>query len=283
MGGRQQQVSLNANDAINPASYASGSKSRMLRAYEVGARHEIDRNLSFYGRIGTSFRIPTMDEVYNQYGGPVFDSIVTLLEPQTSHDREVGMDVHSGASSLHAALYEMDLVNEIYYSALTFSNINLSPTRRYGLELEGRTRIAPSLESYASYTYAVAKFREGVYNGVNVAGNTVPLVPRQSATLGLAWSLAEKTKLDGVVKYVGRQYFDNDQSNTFGMQMPAYFTADMKLTREVADWTVTAAVDNLFNRSYFTYAVASTFTPGAYSAYPMRERAFMVGAQYKFK
>ncbi len=35
------------------------------------------------------------------------------------------------------------------------------------------------------------------------------------------------------------------------------------------------AVQNLFDRKYFDYGIASTFTPGSYNAYPMPGRSVM--------
>ena len=56
----------------------------------------------------------------------------------------------------------------------------------------------------------------------------------------------------------GQQYFDNDQANTFDQKMPAYTTVDMKLSHREGAWLLAAAVNNLFDRKYFTYGVASS-------------------------
>ena len=282
LGARSQHVNYQARDAVNPAAYAAGSQNRTANAYEVGLRQSLDQDWAVYGRIGRSFRIATVDEIFAQYGGPLFDSMITLLEPQTSQDSEVGVDYKSAGSKVHAALFRMNLNNEIHYNAITFTNMNLSPTRRYGLELEGSHNYSEAFEVSASYSYTVAKFREGVYGGINVAGNNIPLVPRHRFTLASSWKVSDKTSLSGNADYVGKQYFDNDQANTFSQQMPAYTTVDMKLTRREGAWLLAATVNNLFNRQYFTYAAASTFTPGRYAAYPMQGRNILVEANYRF-
>jgi iron complex outermembrane receptor protein len=128
----------------------------------------------------------------------------------------------------------------------------------------------------------VAKFREGVYSGVNVSWKNIPLVPRQHLALSSSWKIAEKTALSTNATYVGKQYFDNDQANTFGQQMPAYVTVDMKLSHHQGAWSATIAANNLFNKKYFTYGVASTFTAGKYNAYPMQERNLSLNATYEF-
>ncbi len=287
LGARSQHVNYQANDAVNPAAYASGTQGRTVNAYEFGLRHSLSRDLSLFGRVGRSFRIATVDEIFDQYGvcDPITwicSSKITLLEPQTSQDSEAGIDYKSGNSKFRAALFRMNLNNEIQYNALTFTNMNLSPTRRYGLELEGAHNYTDALEVAAAYSYTVAKFREGMYGGVNVSGNNIPLVPRQKFTLSSSWKVAEKTTLSGNANYVGQQYFDNDQANTFNQKMPAYTTVDMKLSHRLGAWLLAATVNNLFNRQYFTYGVASTSVSGKYNAYPMQGRSISVNANYQF-
>ncbi len=282
LGARTQQVDYQASDTVNPAAYASGSQSRNVNAYEIGLRHNLNQELSLFGRLGHSFRIATVDEIYHQYGGPSYDSAISILEPQTSQDSEAGIDYKSGKEKVRAALFRMNLNNEIYYNAITYQNMNLSPTSRYGLELEGTHHYSDVFDLTASYSYTVAKFREGIYGGINVSGNNIPLVPRNRLSLSPSWKMSENNSLSANVNYVGEQYFDNDQTNTFSQKMPAYVTLDMKLLHREGAWLWTATVNNLFNGRYFTYAVASTTTNGRYNAYPMPGRNMMLNASYRF-
>lgn len=282
LGVRSQHVDYQAHDAVNTAAYASSEQGRTANAYEVGLRQKLNQDLSLFGRIGRSFRIATVDEIFDSYGGPLFDSKITILEPQTSQDSELGVDYKSGSNKVRAALFQMNLNNEIHYNALTFTNMNLSPTRRYGLELEGTHNYTDAFEVTAAYSYTVAKFREGAYGGINVSGNNIPLVPRQRLALSSSWKATEKDTLNANAVYVGKQHFDNDQANTFGQKMPAYTTVDMKLSHREGSWLMAAAVSNLFNRKYFTYAVSGASMSGVYNAYPMQERNFALNATYEF-
>ena len=288
LGARLQQVEISANDRANPSSYANASQTRSPRAWEAALRHNFSRALALYGKLGASFRVATVDEIYNQFGGPVFDSIVTPLEPQTSRDHEIGLEYQSDSGRLRASLYRMDLRNEIHFNAVTFTNMNLSPTRREGLELEGSRKLGERLDLFGSYTYARAVFREGVYtdaltgNSVDLAGKNVPLVPRDSAKLGLGWLLAGKTRLSAALSYVGRQYFDNDQSNTFPGQMPSFVTADAKLSRVAGPWTLVLAANNLADKKYYTYAIRNG-AGTSFNAYPMAGRNFLLSAAYRWQ
>ncbi len=282
IGVRSQQVYSQVRDAANFAAYASSNQSRTANAYEIGLRHRLNQSSALFGRIGRSFRMATLDETFDQYGGVVFDSKITMLEPQTSQDSEAGFDYKSGSNKVRTAFFMMNLNNEIHFNALTFTNMNLSPTRRYGLELEGTHNYTDAVAVTASYSYTVAKFREGIYSGTNVSGNNIPLAPRQRLALSSSWEIAKNTALNANAIYVGKQYFDNDQANTFAHKMPAYTTVDMKLSHRRGAWLVTTAVNNLLNKKYFTYGIASTFTAGKYNAYPMQERNFSLNVACEF-
>ena len=291
LGARLQRVDISANDRVNPASYANFSQARSPRAWELALRHHFTPALALFGKLGASFRVATVDEVYNQFGGPVFDSILTPLEPQTSRDYEFGADYKSEAGRLQARIYRMDLHNEIHFNAITFTNVNLSPTQREGIELEGSRKFGRHFDLFGSYTHARAVFREGVYNGfdanfnpvsIDLSGKNVPLVPRDSAKLGLTWQLAGNTRLAAALGYVGKQYFDNDQSNTFPGQMASYATADAKLSHAAGPWTFTLAGNNLTDKKYYTYAIRNA-AGNSFNAYPMAGRNFLLTAAYRFQ
>lgn len=248
-------------------------QSRSVRVGEVALGHALTPSASIYGRIGRSFRFATIDE--NNFRP-------TLLEPQTSRDHEFGIEYKTKAVQARAAIYGMRLANELAFipSAPPFgANVNLPPTLRRGVELEGRWNATSALLLSANYTYAQARFRSGTFGGVNLAGKDVPLVPRQAAGLGFDWRFAPATHLIADIQYVGAQRFDNDQANTF-RKMPTYELVNLKLTHEMRHWLLTASVKNLFNEKYFSYGIVSG---ASYSAYPAAERAYFLSAEYRFK
>src|SRR5205814_2296796 len=141
-----------------------------------------------------------------------------LLKPQTGLGGELGFEYESARLRSRISAYQMDLDNEIYFSPLVppfGANINLSPTRRRGLEFEGLFRATQSLDLRAGLALLQTEFRSGAYGGVDVSGNKVPLVPKALATAGASWSFVPRTRLNANLRYVGEQYFDNDQANTF--------------------------------------------------------------------
>ncbi|MCL4801395.1 MAG: TonB-dependent receptor [Burkholderiales bacterium] len=282
LGGRLQRVETKATDFANPLGPASASQKRSPRAYEIGVRQRVGEPVEVYGRYGQSFRVARVDEIYEQFGGVGFTSRVAPLEPQTSHDVELGVEYRAGSVRARAAAYQNRLNNEIYFFAPTFQNVNLPPTLRRGVELEGGWRPMPSLELFANLALRRAEFREGVIGGVDVAGNEVPLVPRVLGTLGANWNVTERTLVSAVARYVGSQRYDNDVANDFGRKMPSYTLVDLKLSHRIGDWKLSAALLNALDKFYYSYAVRS-LALNTFNAYPSRPRTFVATVEYAFK
>ena len=281
LGLRLQRTTMTAADSVNPAAYASGSKTSTPLAWEVGVRQDLSPATAVYARAGQSFRLPTVDEVYAQFGGPNFDAIVTLLDPQTSHDYELGAEHRAGGFRVRASVFAIYLTNEIFFFVPTFSNINLPPTYRRGVELDASSAVSAAVSFFANVSVTDARFREGSIGGVDLGGKVVPLVPRWKANAGVAWQLGPQTRFSGVARYVGSQYYDNDLDNTFGTRMPPYTVVDVKFTQTVDRLTLGFAINNLLNKFYYSYAVSSR-TSQNFNAYPQADTTFLATAEYRF-
>jgi iron complex outermembrane receptor protein len=165
----------------------------------------------------------------------------------------------------------MDLTNELHFDPVNFIDYNLDPTRRTGVETIASYQASDTLRFKGALTYTHAMFREGPF-----AGNDIPLVARWTANAGVGWDIVGKQLVfDGVVRYVGDRFMDNDQRNV-QPKIPARTTADVRLGGEFDRYFWSVSAQNIFNVLYFDYAAASAFTPNRYSAYPLPGRTFLV-------
>ncbi len=282
LGARQQRVITSARDRMNAASYASGSKTSSPRAWEMALRSglggALGSGISVFGRVGESFRTTTIDESYSQYGSASFDSIVTLLEPQTSRDHEIGLDGQSGSTRWRASTFVNYLNNEIHYFAPTFTNINLPPTRRAGIELDGSVQAHARLVLRANLSLNEARFRSGVIGTNDVSSKHIPLVPRETLNVSGEWRIEQRWMLAGSLRHVGKQYYDNDQTNTFPTRMPAYEVVDLKLMHDMKGGRVSLLLNNLFDKQYYSYGIRNT-AGTSFNAYPQRPRTLMLGLE----
>jgi len=277
VGLRLQRNAITARDRYDPSAPGAAfvtveglplDKSEMQYAAHVGLEHRLANGLALFGRIARSFRVPNVDERVGQspFGVPTtFD-----LKTQTSRDVEGGVRLRWGPFDLQSSAYLMDLNNELHYSTATFTNVNLPPTRRYGVENLATWRLSETVRLTGGLAYTRAVFREGTF-----AGNDVPLVSRWTANAGVSWDIWHKhLVLDAVVKYIGARRMDNDQAN-FQPLIPAHAVVDVRIGGENARAFWSFAVQNLFNASYFNYAIASATTFGTYNAYPLPGRTYM--------
>ena len=272
-GLRRERVEQVQKETLTPI--PKDKTRRALTASELALQQQLGGGWSAYGRIGTSFRVANIDE-----NRCFFPPCAPLLKPQTSRDREIGLQWRAGKAAFRASLFDIALKNELHYNAITFMNMNLQPTRRRGLELEGKAPLGADLELGARYAHTDARFREGSYAGTDVSGNQVPLVPRQRAGLSLGWKIAVPTRLTFSLSHVGRQRYDNDQPNLF-RRMPAYTVADVKLAHEAGAWRLAAGINNLFDKAYYSYAIVNgAFT--SFNAYPEDRRNAYVSAELRF-
>lgn len=274
LGARTQRISQSLSEEVFPVDKRTSEPS--LHAYEAALRHSFGNGLALYGRYGSSFRVANFDE--NACFFPPCNA--KLLEPQTALSSELGAEYEAGGVRLRASVYSMDLENEIYFSPLTFSNLNLSPTERQGAELEANWAATRTLDLRAGLALQRARFRSGVYGGVDVGGNTVPLVPEVLATLGASWRFVERGRVNLNARYVGNQRFDNDQANTFPRLQPSYTVVDFKLEYGLTrNLELALEVRNLLDEGYFSYGTATG--ANTFSALPAPGRAGYVSVAYR--
>lgn len=292
-GARIQNTSLRARDQYNPNApdcalfFNCGAQALPLDSNEtnyalhVGLEHRFNNVFSIFGRAARAFRTPDVDE--RVASGPAFDANFNpipgnfTLKTQTSHDIEGGFRTKAGMFQMQSSLYNMDLENEIHFDPVNFFNYNLDPTRRYGSETSASLRVSDSVLLRGGIAYTRAVFREGLF-----AGNDVPLVSRYTANAGVTWNIWQKYVVaDATVRAWSSRRMDNDQANTQSL-IPANATVDFKLSGEYQRFFWSLSVNNVLNALYYDYAIASAFTEGRFSAYPLPGRTYMVKAGASF-
>jgi iron complex outermembrane receptor protein len=292
-GARVQNTSVNARDQYDPnatscvsffncSAQASPLDSNETQyAAHVGIEHRFNDTFSVFGRAARAFRTPGADE--RVASGPSFDAFFNplpqnfQLKTQTSEDVEGGFRVKTNRFQVQTSVYVMDLDNEIQFNPVLFYNVNLDPTRRYGSETSASLKVSDTVTFRGGMAYTRAVFREGMYTG-----NDIPLVSRYTGNIGVAWNIWQNYLVfDGTLRAWSSRIMDNDQANTQS-RIPGNATADIKLSGQYDHFFWSLSVNNLFNALYYDYAIASSFTAGRFSAYPLPGRTYMVRAGATF-
>jgi iron complex outermembrane receptor protein len=263
LGARLQRAETERADTPG----GSAGKSDRLHASELALRKQVAPALGLYGKVGRSFRLPSVEEINF--------TTTTILEPQTSMDKELGAEYRSAGARARLSAYRIDLENEIGFNPVLFDNFNFAPTRREGVELDAAVRVSERIDLFANYAHVLARFRGGEF-----AGNQVPLAPRHAFNAGGSWLVGPRTRLAATARYVGEQRYINDEANLLATRIPAYAIVDLKLMHQAGRWLFEAGIRNLLDEQYYTQGGVSGL--GVIRVFPAPERNGYVTARYTF-
>lgn len=295
---RTESLTISADDSYDATAPGGGGGSAAPAAnqhahqyaFELGLRQRLSDTTSAFGKLGRSYRYANVDEIYESSAS--FTNQFQFLRPQWALDRQLGLDYANGSTAGRLAFFHVDTRDEIHLDPFSqgIGNTNLPPTRRYGLELDGKWQANASWRAGMNYAYTVSKFREGVLPGwagvtranVDIAGKTVPLVPRHKLSLNAVYVMDKSTTFSLSATHVSKQYMDNDEPNDLGVTIPAYTLVDLKLEKSMGAWKAALAVNNALNERYYTYAVRSQYDADRYNVYPLAGRTLSASLQYAF-
>jgi iron complex outermembrane receptor protein len=251
------------------AGSAPESTSQSQNAWELQASYKPLPLLEVFAKAGQSYRVANVDE--NSYR-----SSSDVLKVQTSHDQELGASIGDGARKLTARAFRHDLRNEIFYDPTLLggwgANTNLDPTRREGVEIDAEAQLAPGWRATAHLQHVNAQFSAGPN-----AGREMVLVPKNVATLRLAWQPTGNQTVDAGAQWVDRQRYGSDFDNSCAAHIPAYVTLDARYALKLGRWELAASGLNLADRHYFSNAF------GCQSGiYPSDGRQMKLSARYEF-
>ncbi len=219
----------------------ASNESSNLHAYEFQYIRTLFSRLESYLRTGESYRVANIDELRGAAGN---------LLPQTSTDFEAGISWNRLApNNASLRVFRSNIHNELVFDPVQFININLPPTQREGVEIDGRYQVASNFALRGSGQWIKAIFVDGVYQG-----HRVPLVPQFNIQTGAEWKPEQHQTLDLSARLVGQQSVDSDFMGTLP-PIPFYWTADLRYNSVLSkQWTLVASANNLLNRQYYDYA-----------------------------
>lgn len=242
-------------------------------AWRVGFNYIIPEKGNAFVNFATGFRFPVTDEYFSPFSVPPINE---NLEPHTVKEIDLGMRYNftkylGGAVTAFYGRHK----NEIYYNPLTYQNSNYGKTIRRGIEATLFWIIVPGLRLDLGYTYL-----DAVFDGDDLDGNRVPMVPVNKFNTALSWAIDALTiRLSS--QYVGDRYMTSDITNSFP-KMGGFTVFDLSAVYTWKGFKITGAVKNIFDRQYSEYGVVSNGTQMQYY-YPSPERNYLLGVQYTYK
>ena len=272
--GTRLSVGLRSEDITKSSLGATGIDS-VQTAWTLGLTQDIAPGAQLFARTGQSFRLANVDEIG-------FVTPGTTLQPQSSRDVELGARLHFATGRVELRWYQSAISNEIAYDGNAIgpssiygfngANVNLDPTMHRGVELESHHNLTDKLALRLNLAARQAQFVSGPY-----AGNSIALVPGQTAALGLEIKPSEGHVVNLGVNWVSSQYADfSNQCN-----MPAYSTVDARYAYTLKSLELALGVTNLGDAKYYTQAY-SCKAGVLQSIYPEAGRAVNASVKFKF-
>tara|TARA_B100001029_G_C15024617_1_gene432805 strand:- start:264 stop:1430 length:1167 start_codon:yes stop_codon:yes gene_type:complete len=287
-GFRIQRNSIAIGDTLNTdapdyagwqTEHKTFSDNETNHGFTIGLDHALNKKITLYGRVGNGFRYPNIDDRIGGSGGTSLE-----LETQTSRDYEIGTKLSFDNFSSNISTYLIDGKNELAYDSDAFENINMNSTRRYGVELFTKNKINEKISFINNFTYAKAKYTsgdQGTY-ATNFEGKDVPLVPEYSLNSSLEWQLSDFISFLPSIKFQDDMRMESDDENFQETKIPNYFITNMVINAKFDKYFSSLTINNIFNKEYHNYAVASSSTKGTYNAYPEPGREILVSFGTKF-
>lgn len=261
IGARHENFEQQAEDAYD--------QSISVNAWDIQGSYAFTSTVSVFAKAGRSYRIGNVDD--NAF-------LSNPLKPQLSNDTEIGAVLGSDARQLTARIFRHRLKNEIFFDpTVSFfgENVNLDPTQRQGVELEGRVRIASDFTLSATLQHVSAKFVGGPNDG-----NQMVLVPQNTATLRMNWLSGNGQSADIGVQWVDKQRYGKDFSNSCSARIPSFATIDARYAKRFGRWELAIVGNNLADKDYYAQAFGDCSDNRA--IYPDAGRSVRLSARYDF-
>jgi outer membrane cobalamin receptor len=211
-------------------------------------RDGVDDSGNLYLVASTSFKTPTLDQLYDSRRTPVGDdAFITIsnpsLEPQRAREIEAGVfqRLPIGRSSLEVSLsaYLRDLEDEIDFDLATFRYGNIKRSRHEALELLTLGHLWRDIVVRNALTFGRAVFRAGPYQG-----NQLKNLPRFSTQTALSVPLRPDVILTFAHSATSRSWLDDE--NTAQVLGVHLFDAGLRLVGGPFEGSI--RVENLANK-----------------------------------
>ena len=261
-GVRSGKVRLSADDRFLANGNDSGQRDFKYTNPVLGLRWAVQPGLNLYASAARGFESPTLGELaYRIDGSGGFN---TALLPQKSRQFELGAKWRGGALSIDAALFKIDVDDEIGVATNAGGRSafqNVGRTERRGAELALGWRFAPQWRTQLAVTLLDATYRDGFLAcaGIPCAAPTLPIpagnrivgTQRGNAFAELVWQPQAATEL-GLEVRAASASTAND-SNT--QAAPRYALVNLRASQRYAladgfTLELLARLDNAFDRAY---------------------------------
>ncbi|KXU29332.1 TonB-dependent receptor [Sphingobium sp. 22B] len=218
----------------------------------AGALYRISDAVALRGAAYSGFRLPTLNELYRPFVVfPITTRANAALTPEKLKGVEAGIDLTPIPGLTLSATGFINRLDDAIAN-VTLTNVantrerqNVDRITAKGIELTAIGRVDDFLLS-ASYAYSHSTVHAP---GMGFDGLTPAQSPRHAASATLAWEPEQGPALSATLRYVGKQYEDDLQTDVLPDALTVDAVARLPLGHGV---TLVARGENLFDEEVIT-------------------------------
>ncbi|WHO39320.1 TonB-dependent receptor [Sphingobium sp. AP49] len=217
----------------------------------AGALYHVSDAVALRGAAYSGFRLPTLNELYRPFVVfPITTRANEALKPEKLKGVEGGIDLTPASGvQLSATLFYNrldDAIANVTIDSVTRKRQNVNAIVAKGVELTASAQLPADFSLLASYAYSPSKVDAP---GMTFDGFAPAQVPRHSASATLAWAPKAGPELSATLRYVGKQYEDDLQSDV----LPDALTLDAIARLPIGHGiSLVARGENLFDEDVVT-------------------------------
>jgi len=203
-----------------------------------------ETDTTFRGSVGTGFKAPTLDQLFDSF--PEFGFFANPnLVPEKSFGWDAGVEQKflDRRASVGATYFHNDITNLIDFNDTFTTLINVGEATTYGVESFVAYKPWDALSLRVDYTYTMARN--------DITDEALSRRPKHKASLSATWQVTERASLTGTVLYTG-SWIDSNRSGTMaGLVASPYTLVNIAGSYDVGHGvTAFARIDNLTDRHY---------------------------------
>jgi vitamin B12 transporter len=196
------------------------------------------------GSIGTGFKAPTLDDMFDSY--PEFGFFANpYLKPETSVGYDIGFEqsLFGDRAAFGATYFHNNIANLISINETGTSLANIGQATTQGVETFVSYRPVKAVTLRADYTYT---------NAVDdILHQELLRRPRDKASLNATWQVTEAASVSATVLYVGPWVDINRSGSVSGLIAKGYTLVNLAGSYDLGHGlTAFARINNLLDQHY---------------------------------
>jgi outer membrane receptor protein involved in Fe transport len=258
----------------------SGTSTYNRASPEIGVTYRFTDDLKGFVAFKSGFRAPAPLElacasITAPCSLPSALGADPALKAVSTRDYEGGVDIDlPHEASLDIDGFWTDVLDDIQFASPDLTHVyflNVPETRRVGAEVTAKVPLVGGARLEGSYSYMAATYQSTVQISTSDTmprparpGDIFPDSPLHRGRIALGIGrLLGPLLIDGDIDLRGysSQYLRGDESNQ-RPQIPGYTVSDLDLALTFRRYTVSVAVENLFDRQYSTFGIEATNSVG---------------------